>query len=101
MTLNAFKTRAKLWVYPGKATWHFVTLNKAATKAVEKIKPVKRKGWGSIPINITVGSSTWKTSIFPGKNGEYIIPIKAAIRKKEGLEKDSTVNMYIEKDGFR
>jgi hypothetical protein len=42
------------------------------------------KGWGSLPVEVTIGKTTWKTSIFPdSKSGTFILPIKAVVRKKE------------------
>ena len=43
-----------------------------------------RKGFGSIRVEVTVGSSTWRTSIFPdSKLSQFVLPIKKDIRKKE------------------
>jgi hypothetical protein len=35
-----------------------------------------------IPITATLGTTTWKTSLLPGK-GIYFIALKAGVRKKE------------------
>lgn len=57
----------------------------------------KAKGWGSIPVTVTLGKSTWKTSIFPDKKaGTYLLPLKAAVRKKEGVGAGDKVRFEIE-----
>jgi hypothetical protein len=38
-----------------------------------------------IPVAVQIGGTAWKTSLFP-KNGRYILPLKAWVRKAEGLE---------------
>jgi uncharacterized protein DUF1905 len=37
-------------------------------------------------VRVTVGTSTWATSIFPDSvRGSYVLPIKRAVRKAEAL----------------
>lgn len=89
-----FRITAKVWLYPGdKANWHFITIPKKESKEItEKFKALK-KGWGSLPVEATVGKTTWTTSIFPDrKSGTYLLPLKALIRRKEGLEAGDTIN---------
>jgi hypothetical protein len=40
---------------------------------------------GMIPVTARVGGTGWKTSLFP-KDGRYVVPVKASVRKAEGLE---------------
>ena len=44
-----------------------------------------RSGFGSVRARATIGSSTWRTSIFPGKAG-YVLPVKRSIRTAEALD---------------
>ncbi len=44
-----------------------------------------KRGWGSLPVIVAMGKTTWKTSIFPDKKaGAYLLPLKAEVRKKRG-----------------
>ena len=44
----------------------------------------KRRGWGAVRVLVTVGNTSWETSIFPdSKRGAYLLPVKADVRKKE------------------
>lgn len=37
-------------------------------------------------VEVTIGSSTWQTSLFPSKDvGSYILPLKKPVRRAEGL----------------
>jgi hypothetical protein len=38
-----------------------------------------------IPVRARIGDSTWSTSLFP-KDGRYVVPVKAAVRRAEKLE---------------
>lgn len=90
---NRYRIRTKVWLYPGMAGWHFVTVSKKESKDIkEKYGPVRR-GFGSIPVDVQVGKTEWKTSIFPNKDGTYILPMKASVRKKEDIVVDDVINI--------
>lgn len=96
-------SRGKVWIFlSDKTVWHFVTLSKASEARLVKSSKKQRRGWGSIPIIVTIGKTTWKTSVFPHKrSGGFIFPIKAKVRKAEGVEIGKTVSFIIEFDAFR
>ena len=41
-------------------------------------------GWGVIPVSVRIEETDFTTSLFP-KDGGYLVPIKDAVRKAEGL----------------
>ncbi len=45
----------------------------------------KRRGFGSVKVTVTLGESTWQTSLFPNKDGSWFLPIKKPVRVAEGL----------------
>jgi hypothetical protein len=54
-------------------------------------------GFGSVRVDVTIGASKWRTSIFPDtKQGVYMLPIKAEVRKANALTTGSTVRAAIE-----
>ncbi len=78
--------RATVWQYPGMAGWHFVSLPKTLSAKLKKLYGNRARGWGSLPVTMTVGKTTWKTSIFPDrKAGTYLLPLKAKVRKQTDI----------------
>ena len=76
---------AKLWVYSGAGAWHFVTLPVDVAEQI-KFYREQRRGFGSIRVQVTIGSTQWQTSIFPDKaSNSFVLPIKSAVRKQEAL----------------
>ncbi|MFG2011308.1 DUF1905 domain-containing protein [Micromonospora sp. NPDC048868] len=51
-------------------------------------------GWGMIPVAARIGKTGWSTSLFP-KDGRYIVPVKAAVRRAEGLAVGDTVTVRL------
>lgn len=87
--MEVLTIRGKLWKYEGQAAWYFLSTTAEQGNALKEGR--KRVGWGSIPVRVTIGTSTWDTSIFPTKEGPFLLPIKAAVRKKESLTENSNV----------
>lgn len=89
LTLNDFMRisfKAKVWLYDGPAAWHFITLPKDIAAEINHSHGHLKRGWGSLPVAVTIGDSRWETSIFPDKkSGSYILPLKKAVRMAEGL----------------
>ncbi len=75
---------APLWLWSGKGAWHFITLPHDDSAIIRMAVP--RRGWGSVRVRARIGETQWTTSIFPDtKNGAYLLPVKAEVRKAERL----------------
>ena len=97
MKYNQFTTQAKVWLYPGMAGWHFITIPDDMSEEINERFGDKKRGWGSLPVEVTVGTTTWKTSIFPDKKTKaYLLPIKSDVRKKEGIAADTSITLLLE-----
>ena len=81
---------AEIWFWRGPAPFFFVTVPADATAAIRALAPVVSYGWGMIPVSVRIGASEWTTAMFP-KDGRYVLPIKTAIRRAEGLDDGDAV----------
>ena len=75
----------ELWYWRGPAPWHFVTVPEAMCAELAAVSPAVSYGWGMIPATVTIGETSWYTALWP-KDGRYIVPVKAAIRKTTGVD---------------
>ncbi len=92
-----FTVTAELWQYHGKGGWHFVTLPVDEAEQIKFFAGANTRGWGSVRVTVTIGESVWKTSLFPeSKAGTYVLPIKAAVRKKENLGAGDRVTLQLD-----
>ena len=85
----------KLWYWKGPAPWYFVTVPEQQCRDLKAIVQLVTYGWGMIPVHVQIGKTEWQTSLFP-KDGNYIVPVKASIRKAEHLEEDDSVTVHLE-----
>jgi hypothetical protein len=90
-----FRIKSTLWKYPSESgAWYFVSLSQEISTQI-KSQPRPKKGWGSVRVKATIGKTTWETSIFPSKEGVYLLPIKASVRKAEDLFENETVKVLL------
>jgi hypothetical protein len=94
--VNTFEFSAELWRYTGKAAWYFVTLPHEVADDVDEITTDTRRGFGSVRVEVTIGSSTWNTSIFPDTKSEsFVLPVKKAVRAAEELDDGALVDVRL------
>jgi Domain of unknown function (DUF1905). len=89
-----FEFKGKIWYWRGPASWYFVTVPAKQSRELRTIVGFVTYGWGIIPVDVRIGKTEWKTSLFP-KDGRYIVPIKASVRKAENLEEGDKVTVRL------
>ena len=90
---------AELWIWDARRsdTWTFVTVPADVSEDIRELAAGPRHGFGSIRVKAAIGESKWATSIFPDStNACYVLPVKKAIRKAEGVEAGDTARVALE-----
>jgi hypothetical protein len=90
-----FTFEAPLWRWQGDAAWHFLSLPEEIADEIED-SPVDRRGFGSVRVEVHVGTSTWRTSVFPDKaRGTFLLPIRKQVRDRERLAEGDVVSVRL------
>jgi hypothetical protein len=84
----------EMWFWRGPSPWHFVTVPDEQCGELEAASASVTYGWGMIPVTARTGRSEWRTSLWP-KDGRYVVPVKASVRKAEGLEVGEPVTVRL------
>ena len=93
----SYRFTAPLWRWKGDSAWHFITLPFDQADEIDERTTATQGGFGSVKVRVTVGHTTWTTSLFPSSGQEsYILPVKAAVRKAEGLTEGDLVTVALE-----
>jgi hypothetical protein len=85
----------KIWFWKGPAPWYFVTVPEQQSRDLKTVSGLVTYGWGMIPVEARIGETRWITPLFP-KDGRYIVPIKASVRKAENLDQGQPVVVRLE-----
>ena len=84
----------KIFIWKGPAPWFFVTVPEKESGDLKAISGIVTYGWGVIPVRVRIGDTEWKTSLFP-KDGLYLVPLRASVRKAENLAEGDTVTVRL------
>jgi hypothetical protein len=84
--------RGEVWFWRGPAPFHFVTVPEEPSGTIAAASELVTYGWGMIPVSVRVGATAFTTSLWP-KDGGYILPIKTAVRRAEGIELGDAVDV--------
>lgn len=86
------------WTADNGVSWFFLTIDGEAGEALSATALMRRlergtaKGFGSMKVEVTIGDSRWQTSLFPRKEGGWLLPVKATIRRAEALDAGDVVD---------
>ena len=98
--MERFEFDAEIWLYEGDAAWHFITVPPDISDQIEALTSGQRKGFGSVPVRVSVGTTTWSTSLFPDSRRQaYVLPVKKEVRNREGLSVGSQASVTLELAG--
>ena len=84
----------EVWQWRGPAPYFFITVPADAAVALQAVSNAVTYGWGVIPVEVRLGNSVWRTSLFP-KDGGYLVPIKQAVRLGERLADGDAVEVQL------
>jgi len=95
--MEDFLFTAELWQWEAQTTsaWYFVTMPVELAEDL-RMEAGPPRGFGSIRVEAVIGSSVWRTSVFPSTDsGSFVLPVKKPVRVKEGIEEGDTVEVSV------
>lgn len=75
-------------------SWFFVDVPADISADLREL-PAPPRGFGSLRVEARIGSTTWRTSIFPGRDS-YSLPLKRAVRDAEGLGEGDVATVHLD-----
>ncbi|MGD0701418.1 MAG: DUF1905 domain-containing protein [Trebonia sp.] len=89
---------AELWLWDARRTdaWIFVSLPASESEEIRDLTGGPRRGFGSVRVRATIGTSTWQTSIFPSSQAGYVLPVKRPVRLAEDLDVGDVATVTVE-----
>jgi hypothetical protein len=87
-----------LWIWKGEAAgrWHFLTVPEEQSDKIRGHGLGQRSGFGSVRVEARIGAVAWRTSVFPQKTGDYLLPVKAEVRRKAGIAAGDEVTVTLD-----
>lgn len=86
---------AEIWASASEGSWAFVSLPADLADEV-RLAGGPPTAFGSVRVEVRLGGSTWRTSVFPdARSGSYVLPVKAAVRRTEGVDVGDPVHLSL------
>ena len=84
--MSTHRFSAEVWRHSGMSgSWYFLTLPPDAADEIRAT--TEHRGFGSVRVRATIGTTSWETSVFPDtRSGSYLLPVKAAVRRAQDLD---------------
>jgi Domain of unknown function (DUF1905) len=94
---NLFKFKSTVWEHIGeKASWYLLSVPIEHGEVIKFITSDTRKSFGSVKVKVTIGSSTWDSSLFPSaKTGLYVLLLNKKVRVAESISTGDTVHVKV------
>ena len=88
-----------LWIWRGSdaaGRWYFITVPEEQSDEIRAHAFGNPRGFRSVKVEARIGDVIWRTSVFPLNSGGYLLPVKAAVRRKADLSAGDGVTVTLE-----
>ena len=90
-----FEFRTELYLWKPEGSWVFATVPLDVSDEIDEIVP-DRRGFGSVRVEVQVGETTWRTSVFPdSSSGCFVLPVKQGVRRAERIDVGDEVDLEL------
>lgn len=79
----------------GPAPYYYAEVPPQVSADIAEVAAAVSYGWGAIPVEASIGSTAFSTSLFP-KDGRYLLPLRDAVRRAEGIAVDDRVSVAMQ-----
>lgn len=79
-----FSFSATVFEWRGPAPYLFVAVPEDDAEILREMLSALTYGWGMIPVRARIGETDFTTSMWP-KDGGYLLPLKVAVQRAEGI----------------
>jgi hypothetical protein len=85
---------AEVFQWHGPAPYFFVATPDHVDAYLREHAAHLTYGWGVIPARVRIGSTEVTTSLIP-RNGAYLVPLKVALRRPDGIDDGDVVRIHL------
>lgn len=85
---------AEVFQWRGPAPYFFVAAPADVNDFLSAHQSELTYGWGVIPAQVGIGATEVTTSLIP-KDGGYLVPLKVALRRAEGVDDGDEVRVRV------
>jgi hypothetical protein len=92
--LARFSFEATLIHWRGPSPFVFAPVPLDVAAELRRLAKLVTYGWGMLPVEASLGGVSFTTALFP-KDETYLLPVKAAVRRKAGITVGDTLTVAL------
>jgi len=93
---SVLKLHGRVRSFHSHGGWHYIEVPEAVVDQLRTQAIGRREFWGSIPIHVTLGATTWPTSVMCSRNPEFhFVPINKSVRLDEHVTEGVVVSVSL------
>ncbi len=90
--LAPFRFEAIVLYWRGPSPFFFAPIPLQHLDTLKQAAKLVTYGWGMVPVDATIGTVTFATSLFP-KDETYLLPLKADVRRKTNITAGDSITV--------
>jgi hypothetical protein len=91
-----YEFSGRTWQHASPGGWFFISLPKKTSAEIRSMLKSREEGWGRMKAVAKIGNTEWETAIwFDTKEETYLLPLMAAIRKKENIKAATRIQVVL------
>lgn len=94
MTSMDFEFAGPVIEWRGPAPYYFLRIPEEESADI-KVAAKGLEYWGQVPVVVRIGETEFGTALFP-KDGHYLIPLRAAVRRAAGIDTDEVLEVGLD-----
>jgi hypothetical protein len=98
--LVQFRFETDVIYWRGPQPYFYAPIPPEHADELRRVARLVTYGWGCVPVEATVSGVPFRTSLFP-KDGTYLLPIKAAVRRKTDITAGDRIAVEMTVAGVR
>ncbi|MHA6332974.1 DUF1905 domain-containing protein [Qipengyuania sp. CAU 1752] len=85
-----------------RGTYHLVEIKGEAAGTIatharlHRLEFGRRRGFGSVKVLAQIGTTQWKSSVFPAKSGGWILLVSKKVMRAEGIGAGDELSVVLE-----
>lgn len=97
-----FTSLVRRWSGANGGSWFLVSATGTAAQEISghalmrRLEEGRRRGFGSVKVMARTGETRWTTSVFPQGAEEWVMLLKAEVRRAEGIAEGDEVEIALD-----
>jgi Domain of unknown function (DUF1905) len=93
---SIFDIESEVRMWPERRDrWLYLAIPDRRTAQLDRVLATTPRGFRSVPVIASIDGEPWVTALFRYQDGSWTLPLKAAVRRRHGVELGALVRVHV------